>query len=194
MPGDSHFPPRPTRLAHDWVASIARPGDLLIDATAGNGHDTLHLAQLAGPNGKVLAFDIQPAAIQSARTRIENAGLLDRVHLIQQSHANLADHAAPATASVIMFNLGYLPGQEHQLITTPGETLTALNAATSILKPGGLLTIICYPGHPGGDHETQAVLDWATTLAAQNWRIARYSAIATQRPTPILLAVHKSKP
>jgi tRNA1(Val) A37 N6-methylase TrmN6 len=191
MPGDSHFPPRPTRLAHDWVASIARPGDLLIDATAGNGHDTLHLAQLAGPNGKVLAFDIQPAAIQSARTRIENAGLLDRVHLIQQSHANLADHAAPATASVIMFNLGYLPGQEHQLITTPGETLTALNAATSILKPGGLLTIICYPGHPGGDHETQAVLDWINTLSNHHWRIARYSAIATQRPTPILLAAHK---
>ena len=53
----------------EWYRSVIRtqikPGDLCIDATMGNGHDTLFLSQLAGPSGFVLAFDIQQAALDS---------------------------------------------------------------------------------------------------------------------------------
>ena len=63
------FPPRPTDLAHTILREAIRPGDTVIDATAGNGHDTVFLAEIVGSNGRVLAFDIQASAIEAARTR-----------------------------------------------------------------------------------------------------------------------------
>ena len=75
---------RPMTCAHDWISRVVFPGDAVVDATAGNGHDTVFLARLAGPSGQVHAFDVQEEAIRATRERLEKEGLLTpsvRLHL-----------------------------------------------------------------------------------------------------------------
>jgi len=167
---------------------MIQPGDLVIDATAGNGHDTVFLAECVGPTGRVLAFDIQEAALASAKSRVGAAGWVEFFH---ESHIQIASHAAAESASVVMFNLGYLPGEHHYLTTEAADTLTALKIAATRLKPGGILSVICYPGHPAGAVEAIAVETWMSAQASQGWRVARYGTIGNRRPAPVLLLAAK---
>jgi ubiquinone/menaquinone biosynthesis C-methylase UbiE len=185
---DPLFPPRPTALVHEILKPLIRPGDWVIDATAGNGHDTLFLAECVGPEGRVLAFDVQEAALASARVRVGEMGWVDFHH---ESHTQMAARAAVETIAVVMFNLGYLPGENHELTTESGETLAALEMAARLIKSGGALSVICYPGHPAGAEEAVAVEAWMTALAARGWRVARYGALGTRRVAPFLLLAGK---
>ena len=65
--------------AHKLVAANLTPGGIAIDATVGNGHDTVFLAEQVGSGGKVYGFDIQQTALESARTRLIQACLFNRV-------------------------------------------------------------------------------------------------------------------
>ncbi|MCW1923065.1 methyltransferase domain-containing protein [Luteolibacter arcticus] len=181
-------PERPTARAHREVASVLREGDVAIDATAGNGHDTVFLAGLVGPTGKVIAFDVQEQAIASTRERLAAEGLLERVELVHASHAAMHAYAGPASVTAAMFNLGYLPGGDHELITRTEETLQGLEAAVGVLKPGGLLTIVCYPGHAGGDDESAAVVAWAEKHGAEVFRRED-----TLKPAPFLVVVRATE-
>jgi len=181
------FPPRPTALAHEFAAGFIGRGDLVIDATCGNGHDTLQLARLVGPHGKVLAFDIQPAALAETACRLKSEGLDDgRVQLIEGCHTTMAEHAAPAGAALVVFNLGYLPGGDHALTTAAGTTVVALDAAVRVLRSGGLLMVTCYPGHPEGAREAEVVRGWMRAASERGARVAAYSQPFTQKPAPIL--------
>lgn len=186
---DPLFPPRPTALAQEILRPMICPGDLVIDATAGNGHDTLFLAECVGPTGSVLAFDVQEVALASARSRV---GEKRNIEFFHKSHVEMEAHAACESVTAIMFNLGYLPGDDHQLTTQSAETLLALEAAVRLIKPGGALSVICYPGHPSGAVEAEAVERWLGAQAAGGWRIARYGAVGTRRPAPFLLLAGKA--
>lgn len=182
----SHLPPRPTDLAQQILRGIISAGDIAIDATAGNGHDTLFLAEAVGPEGRVLAFDVQEAAVVSSRARITEAGYADRVRFFLQSHSAMADHADAGSVAAIMFNLGYLPGADHS-VATGDDTITALEAAARLIRGGGVLSVVCYPGHDGGGEEAGRVEAWMAALPAQGWRVARYGALGTLKPAPYLL-------
>ena len=54
-------------LAHSKIKENIKRGDFCIDATLGNGYDSLFLAQQISPHGRVFAVDIQQAAIHQAR-------------------------------------------------------------------------------------------------------------------------------
>lgn len=183
-------PPRPTTLAHLLLERVISEGDLVIDATAGNGHDTLFLARRVGASGRVLAFDVQRAAIDSSRRLLESTGVSERVEFFRESHARLADHVSPGSVAAIMFNLGYLPGSDQSLITTTSETLMALESAVQSLRPGGWLCVVCYPGHDGGNDEASAVEAWLSSKAGE-FRVARYGMLGTLRPAPFLLMAVK---
>jgi ubiquinone/menaquinone biosynthesis C-methylase UbiE len=183
------FPPRPTELLHDLLGSEISSGDFIIDATAGNGHDTCFLAECVGAEGKVIAIDVQPQAIASTRARLENEGLLERVMLHLGTHADLREIAGNNVPSVIVFNLGYLPGGDRSVITRTADTLAALASAVDILRPGGMLAVVCYPGHPGGEEESSAVEDFISSIPG--FRTARYAMVGTQRPSPFLLISRK---
>ena len=185
------FPPRPTDLAHTILREAIRPGDTVIDATAGNGHDTVFLAEIVGSNGRVLAFDIQASAIEAARTRVAQARFADRVEFHASSHARMAEFAAPDSITAVMFNLGYLPGHDHALTTLADETLTAIDAAAIVLKPGGVLSVVCYPGHPAGATEAAAVEKHITYLTSIGWHAAIYAQLNTRKPPPFLLLARK---
>jgi len=169
------------------VKEALREGDLAIDATSGNGHDTAFLAECVGAGGRVIAFDIQPEAIRHARIHVGECGFAERVEFHQQSHTNLTAHVTPGTVAAVMFNLGYLPGGEHSIATKSPETLIAIEQAVEVLKPGGLLSIVCYPGHTAGAGEAAVVEDKLSSLAHDGWRVAAYEMRGTFRPAPFLL-------
>lgn len=99
-------------------------------------------------------------------------------------------HAEPASVSAILFNLGYLPGGDQAVITTSGETLAALDTAAGLLRPGGILSVVCYPGHPGGDAESEAVIAWAGGLP-EDFPVEIDRRLDTLRPAPFLVLVKR---
>ena len=70
-----------TEQAHAIIRQVVRPGDVAIDATAGNGHDTRFLAELVGQTGHVFAIDLQQEALQRTAALVGEAELA-RVQLV----------------------------------------------------------------------------------------------------------------
>lgn len=146
-----------TQLAHAHVAEHVQQAETVIDATCGNGHDTEFLCQLVGDEGIVIACDIQQAALEATQQRcIRYANL----RIEQGNHADVLASLVPdyaGRAAAVMFNLGYLPGGNHQLTTQPESTVAAIDAAWQLLRPQGVLSVLAYVGHPGGLEEAEAV-------------------------------------
>ncbi len=162
------------------LAQAIRPGDAAVDATAGNGNDAVFLARLTGPGGEVHAFDVQPQALEKARERLTAEGLMDRVRLYRTGHERMAEvlpDALRGRLRAAVFNLGFLPGGDERVVTRPGTTLAALDAALTFLAPGGVLSAVCYTGHPGGDEEAAAVAGFCARLDFTTWRASRYEMI-----------------
>ena len=186
--------------AHKLVQERLQPGGTAIDATGGTGADTLFLALTAGPKGRVFTFDIQEEALKLTRQRLENnsSGSLSEVHLIHASHADMPGHIPPSLhgqISAVMFNLGYLPSEkaDKQVITLPDSTLSALEAALELVRPGGIITVVLYPGHEGGAQEAAAVEAWASSLPQRCAQSIQYRNL--QRPhAPYLIALERKKP
>jgi len=155
------------RSARFWAQQLMEealfPGAVAIDATMGNGHDTLWLCERVGETGRVFAFDVQSEALESTKKRLDEAGVLSRAQLFLLGHEHMAE-VVHAQADAIMFNLGWLPGVAQRKTTMVKTTIPAANAALSLLKDGGLLTICAYPGHDEGSAELEALLDWAAAL------------------------------
>ncbi len=149
-----------TRHAHSFVKKHLSNGDLAIDLTAGNGLDTLFLAQCVAQNGRVVAFDIQATAIEATRQRLDQAGLLSYVSLHESSHAEWPEFLSTVERNSIrgiMANLGYLPGGDITKTTQASSTRVALQHACKLLSPGGVMSVLVYTGHPGGNEEAEAV-------------------------------------
>lgn len=164
---------RLTERVHIILKQTIQPGDTAIDATAGNGHDTRAMAQLVGSSGKVFAIDLQSAAIEASRARLEHAGVLAQCELIQGDHAQVLHQllVQGISAAAITFNLGYLPGGKKELTTTPPTTLRALDASKSLITPGGILLVTAYRGHAGGMEEAGEVASWMRALPESTWRV-----------------------
>ncbi len=167
QPVTPRIPFKATRIAQTEVAQKIKQGDYVIDATAGNGYDTLWLAEQVGATGQVFAIDIQNSALDSTRIRLKNTNNLEQVQLCLGDHSQL-DQLVPSqwqkNSSVVMFNLGYLPCSDKSIITKPETTLKALKAAWKLLKPAGIITVVLYTQHPGGQDEAEKVLQWAENL------------------------------
>ena len=62
-----------TQWCARFITEQVQPGDICIDATMGNGNDTLLLCSLCQETGHVYAFDIQEQALAHTRQRLLNA-------------------------------------------------------------------------------------------------------------------------
>ena len=168
-----------TRVAHQWLSSHLAQGHRVVDATAGNGHDTVFLADQVAPTGTVVAFDVQPKACSATARRCETEGLSDVVTIHLAGHEEMAAYVqAPVHAAT--FNLGYLPGHDASRITRPDTTCAALDAACTLMTDGGVITVLAYRGHEGGQAEAEAVKHWidARTDSLRVMQCHLYSATA----------------
>ncbi len=190
--------PSAVRWAQLLLADRLSTGDVVLDATAGNGHDTLFLARCIGQTGHVYAMDVQAAAVAETRRRLLEAGIQeDQFTLAQAGHETMLEFVKPAhhgQVAGIMFNLGYLPGSDKTVITRTETTLTAVNAAVQLLRPGGLLTIAVYPGHEGGAQELTALTDWATSLPPRAYEVQHLRPVNRSANPPECWVVWKTAP
>lgn len=190
--------------SQNLLAEILTPGDTAIDLTAGKGRDTLFLYQAVGPEGRVIAFDIQSKALELTAERLCAAGAPVTlyptakwvetpppagVHLIHDDHARLAHYISPPVGAVIA-NLGYLPGSDQGVITRSDSTLEALQQALFLLRVGGRLAVVTYPGHPGGEAEEAAVGEHLRQLNPSAWEVLAIEA-ANRGQAPGLLVVQR---
>lgn len=154
-----HFTLEAQNRCRPWI----EPASFVIDATAGNGFDTLFLAECVGPMGKVYALDIQADAIARTKDKASNAGYLQRVECIHANHAKLKEIIPTEHHGLIscaMFNLGYLPHSDKSITTSSSSTIPALEATASMLGPSAIVSILAYVGHPSGLEESTAVERW----------------------------------
>ncbi len=178
-------------MAHLFLREVVRPGDRAVDATCGNGHDTLLLAQLVGPEGKVWGFDIQEQAMVATAALLEGAGCTERVELRHAGHERLtASVFAPVDA--VVFNLGYLPGGDKGCVTSPHNTMAALSQGIKLLAPGGRICISLYTGHPGGMEEATAVESWAAGLPPKEFHVWSCRQMNRSPAAPYLIMVEKA--
>lgn len=178
--------------AQEMIQSALFEGAVAVDATMGNGHDTLWLCRQVGDEGCVYAFDVQQQAVDNTAAALDMAGMRHRAQLFCQGHQHMAQYV-DRPADVIMFNLGWLPGAEHGVTTLTETTLMAADAALQLLKKDGLLTICIYPGHEEGMRELSALTDWATALDPKKYDALLKTYLNQPNHPPRLLAVRRVK-
>lgn len=176
---------KPLEMAHDFLAQVITQEDIVVDATMGNGHDTLFLAKLAK---QVYAFDIQEQALEKTSQRLQEAGLTN-AELILQGHETVDQFVTEAKAGI--FNLGYLPSADKSIITQPQTTIESLDKLCQMLIKGGRIAIMIYYGHEGGDLERDAVLDYVSQLSQQEYTATIYRTLNQINNPPFLVMIEK---
>ena len=176
---------KPLEMAHDFLAQVITKDDVVVDATMGNGHDTLFLAKLAK---QVYAFDIQEQALEKTSQRLQEAGLTN-AELILQGHETVDQFVTEVKAAI--FNLGYLPSADKSIITQPQTTIEALDKLCQMLVKGGRIAIMIYYGHDGGDIERDAVLDFVSQLPQQEYTATNYRTLNQINNPPFLVMIEK---
>ena len=173
----SHTPYRyledPILINRNWLSQTIRKGDTVIDATVGNGKDLIFLADLVGHEGCVLGYDIQKVAIERSRNAWSNFAAhqsnLPEIHFFQKSHQDFKDvdivfkNEKNIQIQAVIYNLGYLPGEEHNITSKPDTTIGSLKSALSLLSNHGVVSIVSYHGHDNG-LETNTVRSFLTDL------------------------------
>lgn len=181
----------PVPLSHLFLHSSVRDGHSAVDATCGNGNDTLLLARLVGASGHVWGFDIQQQAIDETGRRLAEAELSHRVTLLPVGHEELLQHVT-GPVQLVLFNLGYRPGGDRTIITRPETTGSALEQSLQLLSPGGIVMITVYPGHSGGANEQATVEGWAAGLNPRTCHCWRMGQTNVTPDAPYLLLVQKA--
>lgn len=160
-----------TYWCHSIIKSQAESGGTYIDATMGNGHDTLFLCQMAGDKGSVWAFDIQEQALEATKALLAEHGYGINAHLIKDGHENMDRYFAPQTADVICFNFGYLPGGDHAIATKAQTSVTAVRKGLEILKSGGMMSLCIYSGGDTGFEEKERILEYVKGLSSREYTV-----------------------
>lgn len=176
--------------SHDIIKKVVAEGDIVIDATAGNGHDTVMLASLVGEKGKVYAFDIQEVAIRNTENRLKEKGLSDRVVLINDGHQNM-DKYVKDKVKAVMFNLGYLPGGDHRIGTKGETTAEAVTKAMELLEVNGIISIVIYYGGDSGFEEKEYLDEFIKGIDSKRFTVMKTEFVNQINCPPILVCIEK---
>ncbi len=176
-------------MAKEFIADSLPVDAVVVDATAGNGHDTLFLAQQLKGKGKVYSFDIQKEALEQTAKLLKENMLHTNVKLIHDGHENIVNHIQEPLDAV-MFNLGYLPGGDHSIVTKPESTVKALEGAVKLLKQGGKISVAVYIGHQGGLQELAAVEKFIAQLDTRMYWAIKIEFV-NRTSAPVLFLIRK---
>ncbi|MBM4762638.1 class I SAM-dependent methyltransferase [Bacillus sp. B15-48] len=181
-------------FAKSLLNTAVAEGDIVVDATVGNGHDTLFLAQLVGPNGKVFGFDIQGQAIQSCKEKLIHQNVHERVVLFQEGHENVSKCIPEHFHGMVtggIFNLGYLPGGDKTIVTVPETTISAIQQLLQLLAPEGIIVIVVYHGHHEGQLERDRLLQYVETMDQKKAHVLKYQFLNQANNPPFIIAIEK---
>ena len=174
------------KFVQDFLAARLQNPQLLVDATCGNGHDTLFLCSVAGKNGRVIGLDIQPQAAANTNALLAANGMAAIGRAECCDHRELLRFAPPGSADCVMFNFGWLPGAAHDVHSTADSTLPALQAGLDALKPGGVLAAVLYSGKVIGNAEKKAAAEFFRSLPLADYTvlICEFANWADTAPLP----------
>ncbi|WAA11774.1 tRNA (mnm(5)s(2)U34)-methyltransferase [Fervidibacillus halotolerans] len=181
-------------FSHSLLEQTIQPGDFVIDGTAGNGNDTLFLAKLVGKDGKVFAFDIQKEAIERTRKRLEMEKEIEQVTLFLSGHERMKQQIPKKYHGKIaagIFNLGYLPRGDHSIVTKANSTIEAVKQLLEMLKPGGIIVLVVYHGHPEGKQEKDELLSFSKTIDQNKADVLLYTFLNRKNNPPFIIAIEK---
>lgn len=181
-------------FAKNLLEKAVKSGDIVVDATIGNGHDVIFLAELVGENGRVYGFDVQEEAIQASKQRLTQNGMSNRIILIHEGHENLfnkipSEHHGKVTGAI--FNLGYLPGGDKTIVTKPETTIAAIEQLLEIMAHEGIIVLVIYHGHPGGDVERDSLLRYSQQIDQKSAHVLQYQFINQQNSPSFIVAIEK---
>jgi precorrin-6B methylase 2 len=169
-------------------------GDVAVDCTIGNGHDTVYLAELVGETGHVYGFDIQEEAVKQTTEQLNKQKLTNRVTLFQASHAELLENIPAAAHSKIrgaIFNLGYLPGGDKEIVTLAESTIAAIEQLLSVMDKEAIIVLVVYHGHAEGQMERDSLLKYVTSLDQKKAHILQYCFMNQVNNPPFIIAIEK---
>lgn len=181
-------------FARTLMDLAVQEGDIAVDATIGNGHDTLYLAERVGKTGHVFGFDIQAQALENTRKRLKEHNAYEQVTLFHASHDKLIEKIPAHVHGQItgaIFNLGYLPSGDKRIVTKPDSTIRAVDQLLQIMAPEGIIVLVIYHGHPEGAIERDVLLEYVQTLDQQKAHVLRYEFINQINNPPFIVAIEK---
>lgn len=174
-----------------FIGRHLHEGDVAVDFTMGNGHDTEYLSKTVGPDGFVYAFDIQEQALSSTQERLIATGCPYNYKLILDSHSNVKKYVnVPIKAG--MFNLGWLPGGDKSITTMRQTTLPAIRDAIDLLDKDAILNIAVYPGHEEGDAEGQLITEYLSGISRHKLCVTQVKILNS--PTSPYFIMVETKP
>jgi hypothetical protein len=177
-------------IAAEACGRVLKKGDVAVDATMGNGHDTLLLCRLVGDTGKVHAFDVQRQALENTLALLRQHGMENRAVLHLMGHERMGE-MVPPPVKLVMFNLGWLPGSDKKVRTAWPTTRQALDTALSLLCPNGLCVVCVYPGHPEGEEERQQLLAYLQALPPQQYNVLRHQFVNAGEQAPECVLIQR---
>lgn len=180
-------------IVHKVLTNMVKPGNFVVDATSGNGYDTVFLAELVGENGKVVAMDIQEDAVKSTNERLMESGYSERTTTYCMSHSDMDSILKENSADAIVFNFGWLPGGDHDIFTRAETSVPAIEKALKILKPGGILSLCLYYGRNNGYSERDAILDYLSKLEPRYYAVMKCDFLNRRNDPPYPIFVVKEK-
>ena len=172
------------------LKEVIDKNSIVVDATAGNGNDTLFLAKTSAK--KVYAFDIQQLAIENTTNLIKEAELEDKCEVVLDSHFEF-DKYIDEKIRAVVFNLGYLPNADHEITTLAKTTLATIKKFLLRLEIGGRIVIVVYWGHENGKLEKEALLNELQNLDQKEAEVLIYQFINQKNNAPFIIAIEKRK-
>lgn len=177
----------PSDICDFYIDKVIAPGDVVVDATVGNGNDTLKLSNAVGEAGKVIGFDIQAEAIKSAK---EKNYIYNNVVFLNESHSNMELYL-DEKISFAIFNLGYLPGGDHSIMTTEETTIPAIEKAMSYLKEDGVIVLVIYRGGDTGFSESEAVTSYIKGIDYKKFNVILFDYANRPKNPPMVCVIEK---
>ncbi len=177
-------------LSHKWASEIVQRGDLCLDATAGRGRDTLFLSKLVGPEGSVIAMDIQEEAVESTRELLKENNI-QNCRVICDCHSNLDRYVSENSLVIAMFNFGWLPGGDHSVFSHPDTSIKAIRKALAALKKGGIATLCIYYGKETGYEERDALIPFLKSLDQNQYSVLFSEFINRKNEPPLFILIQK---
>lgn len=181
-------------FARKIIELAVTEGDIVVDATIGNGHDTVMLASLVGANGHVYGFDIQEEALTNTAERLSELGISTNVTLFNVSHNKIMTNLPEETRGKVkaaIFNLGYLPGGDKEIVTKPDSTIDAIDQLLTIMAPEGIIVLVVYHGHDEGAYERDKLLEYVSTIDQKRAHVLTYRFINQVNNPPFIIAIEK---